>query len=98
MPWKPTNPNKTKPHREKTATRGYGGKWQRLRKLYIKAHPICVECGKPAEVVDHIIPHRNDPELMWNDDNWQSLCKRCHDHKTGTHDSKPTYEYKFRRS
>ena len=35
-----------------------------------------------AQVVDHIIPHRGDPSLMWDESNWQSLCKPCHDSKT----------------
>ena len=34
---------------------------------------------KAAEVVDHITPHRGDQQLFWDVDNWQSLCKQCHD-------------------
>ncbi len=33
----------------------------------------------PATVVDHITPHRGDQALFWDYDNWQSLCKQCHD-------------------
>lgn len=36
--------------------------------------------------VDHIIPHKGDPELFWDQDNWQSLCKPHHDRKTATED------------
>jgi len=36
-----------------------------------------------ADCVDHIVPHRGSYELFWNQRNWQSLCKRCHDLKTG---------------
>ena len=32
----------------------------------------------PATVVDHIIPHRNDPVRFWDMANWQPLCARCH--------------------
>lgn len=32
-----------------------------------------------AEIVDHIKPHRGDMALFWDSDNWQSLCKHCHD-------------------
>ena len=32
-----------------------------------------------ATVVDHIIPHRGDKTLFWDETNWQSLCKTCHD-------------------
>lgn len=30
-------------------------------------------------VVDHIRPHRGDPVLFWDENNWQALCKFCHD-------------------
>ena len=46
-----------------------------------------------ATVVDHIQPHRGDPKLFWDQSNWQSLCKRCHDKKTGLEDSHPEYHY-----
>lgn len=78
--------------------RGYTSKWRRLSKLYLKSHPLCAECqrhGKVtvAAVVDHIVPHRGNAQLMWSESNWQSLCKPCHNKKTGTHDSTPTYSY-----
>ena len=52
-------------------------------------HPLCAFCqaeGKvvPATVVDHIIPHRGDQRLFWDQTNWESLCKGCHDKKTGS--------------
>lgn len=31
----------------------------------------------PAEVTDHIQPHKGDPALFWDPRNWQSLCRRC---------------------
>ncbi|MGN0150610.1 MAG: HNH endonuclease, partial [Clostridia bacterium] len=44
-------------------------------------------------VVDHIVPHRGDERLMWDENNWQALCKPCHDNKTGKEDSTPSYRY-----
>ena len=32
-----------------------------------------------ATVVDHIKPHKGDYDLFWDESNWQSLCKHCHD-------------------
>ena len=80
------------------AGRGYGAAWQKARRQYLEAHPLCVMCeeeGKyvKATVVDHIIPHRGDPELFWDQSNWQPLCKHHHDMKTGNEDSKPVYSY-----
>ena len=34
-------------------------------------------------LLDRVIPHRGDQNLFWDEDNWQALCKSCHDRKTG---------------
>jgi len=67
--------------------RGYGYRWRKVRALYLKSNPLCVRCldaGRTtaATVVDHIRAHQGDEALMWDDTNYQSLCKRCHDRKT----------------
>ena len=69
--------------------RGYDARWRAARKQYLTRHPLCVECLKenkltPATVVDHIVPHRGDQKLFWDESNWQPLCKDCHDKKTGS--------------
>ena len=81
--------------------RGYTSKWQRKRKLFLKKHPLCEMCKSKgryieATIVDHIVPHRGDEQLMWDESNWQALCKACHDNKTGNEDSCPTYGYPTR--
>ena len=53
-----------------TAARGYGGRWQRARLLFLQANPLCVFCERVgrvelASVVDHILPHRGDQDLFW---------------------------------
>src|SRR5262249_303900 len=73
------------------ARRGYGYRWQKLSKLYLDSNPLCVACKargrvEGATVVDHIIPHRGDSNRMWEESNWQSMCKPCHYHKTATYD------------
>ena len=65
----------------------YTGKWRRVRRAYLKAHPYCVKCLlrgviKRAAVVDHITPHQGDERLMWDAKNYQSLCASCHNKKT----------------
>ena len=80
------------------AHRGYGKAWQKASKRYLEAHPLCVACLKEgkytrATVVDHIKPHRGDKALFWDEHNWQALCKRHHDVKTGREDSNPEYRY-----
>jgi 5-methylcytosine-specific restriction enzyme A len=74
--------------RETANGRGYGYRWQRARAVYLKANPLCVECGKAGHVeeattVDHIRPHRGNYSLFWDHTNWQALCTSCHNRKTG---------------
>jgi 5-methylcytosine-specific restriction enzyme A len=79
------------PRRERrgsAASRGYDGRWRKARLGFLRKHPLCCHClerGRTtaATVVDHIIPHRGDKALFWNRENWQPLCKSCHDTKTG---------------
>lgn len=73
-----------------THERGYDGDWERLRALFLVAHPLCQcercddgrKCVTAANVVNHIIDIRDDPakRLDWN--NLQSMAKRCHDRHT----------------
>lgn len=62
-------------------------KWRRLRDEFAKANPLCAECERKGKIklgseVDHIEPHRNDPNLMWDWGNLQHLCTTCHSAKT----------------
>ncbi len=80
------------------ASRGYGNAWQRVSKQFLQAHPLCEECMKhdkytKATVVDHVVPHRGDERLFWDQSNWRALCKHCHDQKTRREDQNPTYHY-----
>ena len=42
---------------------------------------MCEALGKtvPANVVDHVKPHKGNEVLFFNPLNLQSLCKSCHD-------------------
>lgn len=87
--------------RGSSTQRGYDAAWQRLRKRFLRANPLCVFCmeeGKitAASVVDHIITIATRPDLRLVWENLRSLCKRCHDRRTATeqgfarpHRSKP---------
>ena len=73
--------------RGSAASRGYGYRWRKERAAYLAVHPLCVACERQgltteASVVDHITPHKGDEALFWNRDNWQAMCKKCHDRKT----------------
>lgn len=78
-------------NRGSASERGYGHKWRKAREGFLKKHPLCVSCESTgittaAVVVDHIIPHRGNKDIFWDRDNWQPLCKSCHDRKTATID------------
>lgn len=62
--------------------RGYNARWRKARATFLRRNPLCVECGKPALIVDHIVPHRGDSTLFWDTENWAAMCKACHDKKT----------------
>jgi 5-methylcytosine-specific restriction protein A len=73
--------------RDPDAQSAYDARWRKESKLFLRAHPMCQckDChghGKPAEVVDHVIPHRGDRALFWSAWNWQPMAKACHDRKT----------------
>ncbi len=61
----------------------YGRRWRKARREFLTHHPLCCYCEQesrvtPATEVDHIKPHRGDPALFWNEDNWQPLCRSHH--------------------
>ncbi len=58
-------------------------RWRRGSKQFLAENPLCRMCQevgrtKLAQLVDHIVPHRGDPELFWDRANWQGLCSTCH--------------------
>ena len=66
-----------KPLRGGAAARGYDAHWRKARSAYLKRHPLCAELldkaahSRPATVVDHILPHRGNDALFWDEKNWQ---------------------------
>jgi 5-methylcytosine-specific restriction endonuclease McrA len=64
--------------RPSASVRGYGSKWQKARKDFLKTHPICARCTNPATVVDHDIPHKGNLKLFWDRKNWVPLCAHHH--------------------
>ncbi|MDC3414281.1 HNH endonuclease [Terrihalobacillus insolitus] len=73
-------------YRESASKRGYNHKWRKARNTFLVNNPICVKCGRVADVVDHIKPHKGDKRLFWSQSNWQSMCSPCHNAKTAKED------------
>ena len=62
--------------------RGYDTKWQKASKAFLaqpeNRHCAC-GCGRVADMVDHIVPHRGDMKLFWRRSNWQPMASSpCH--------------------
>ena len=73
--------------RPSAARRGYGPRWRRARAAFLARRPLCAACRArglvvQATVVDHLVPHRGDQRLFWDEANWAPSCKPCHDAKT----------------
>lgn len=86
--------------RSNSNARGYNRRWQKARLAFLHKNPLCVRCKQQgrfvrATVVDHIIPHRGNQKLFWDQSNWQALCKQCHDRKTMKEDKPRGKEYKY---
>lgn len=78
--------------------RGYTKRWTRTAKAFRARYPLCgmrPEGQRPvmsacylegrttaATQTDHVVPHRGDPLLFWDPQNWQSMCNSCHSSKT----------------
>jgi 5-methylcytosine-specific restriction enzyme A len=65
----------------------YDWRWRQASKRYRSEHPLCVACEQegrtePSTCVDHVVPHRGDLELFWNEENWSALCDQHHKSKT----------------
>lgn len=58
-------------------------RWKRLRARQLRKHPYC-QCPHhegqhvPAQVVDHIVPHKGNLRLFFDRKNLQSLTNTCH--------------------
>lgn len=60
-------------------------RWQRVRTRQLAREPMCRECGRAAEHVDHIKP-RSRGGAVYDPANLQGLCASCHSLKTGAYD------------
>ena len=75
--------------RGSSTARGYGYRWQRYRAWFLAQHPLCAACERDGTItlaneVDHVTPHRGNPDLFWDSRNHQALCKPCHSRKSAT--------------
>jgi 5-methylcytosine-specific restriction enzyme A len=68
--------------RGNSQARGYGAAWRKIRARVLERDGhTCRRCGQVANQVDHVVPkHKGGSD---DEANLVSLCRRCHDKKTG---------------
>ena len=75
-------------HKKNSTQRGYGSRWQKIRKLILQRdNHLCQQCKKvglttPANEVDHIVSKARGGTD--NPSNLQAICSDCHRTKTAT--------------
>lgn len=76
---------------EDPSARLYGlyrtARWRRLRASKLLEDPFCAHCRtegrrRPWDELDHVIPHKGDLQLFWDEGNLQGLCRKHHNAKT----------------
>jgi len=60
--------------------RGYDARWDTAALTFKREHPLCLGCQAVGRVtatylVDHVVPHRGDQKLFWDETNWQPACE-----------------------
>jgi 5-methylcytosine-specific restriction protein A len=84
--------------RRSSYQRGYTKRWALVSRLFRSKYPLCgmrpdherpvmSQCFDEhlvtaATLTDHVVPHRGDQILFWDEGNWQSMCGTCHKKKT----------------
>lgn len=62
--------------------------WRKYRRAFLSTNPLCVECGRIADVVDHILSVRLGGGF-WDVENHQAMCHQCHNSKSGRESHTP---------
>ncbi len=62
--------------------RGYTAEWEHESKAFLALphnHFCACGCGRNADMVDHVKPHKGDQRLFWDRTNWQPMARvPCH--------------------
>lgn len=88
VPWAKRAPKKEKRSDERYHTH----RWTKFSKWFRTTFPLCAECGKRSEVVDHIVPARLERFDFYDTSNMQPLCHVCHNRKRATEDKEHNTE------
>lgn len=70
--------HKPKPTRQGTTARGYGHHWQRVRKIKLRAAPLCEMNLDGCTGWGEAVHHRDKDTTNNAPGNLQSVCAHCH--------------------
>jgi len=73
---------KRKDRRPSAGKRGYGTRWQRFSKRFLRDNPWCSRCGAPARQVHHLDGLGPKGPLGFEPSNCEALCGSCHSSQT----------------
>lgn len=75
----------------------YDTEWATYSKSFLRINPKCYACGRPSEVVDHLMAHKGKESLFKMLNNHIPLCKSHHDKITARFDrhEPPLYKEKL---
>jgi 5-methylcytosine-specific restriction enzyme A len=65
---------KRKDRRPSASKRGYGARWQRFRKRFLRDNPWCARCPNPATQVHHLDGLGPKGPLGFEPSNCEALC------------------------
>jgi 5-methylcytosine-specific restriction protein A len=75
--------------RPSAESRGYGGAWRTARAHFLAEHPRCIDCNAAATEVDHVVPHRGDPALVWSRADHVAVLAQPYDRDAARRDGQP---------
>lgn len=63
--------------------RGYSRAWDKASTGHLRNSPLCLYCkligrDEPADLTDHLYPHRTYEGVFWLKAYWVSCCDDCH--------------------
>jgi len=63
--------------------RYHSKRWQKLRAVFLRLHPICEICGRVAATIPHHVEYVEDGGEFWDMDNLMAVCRNCHEKEHG---------------
>lgn len=95
--WRKSHPRQQE-DRPSPTERGYDGRWKAFARRFLREHPVCAICGRPAQVVDHRVYTARQMmdaygHFDYNPELYQALCYSCNNRKAQTSDRRSDAEY-----